>query len=187
MSRKRIPPALDAKPSGVAPAESSLTQFDKSWDDETLNLAYEQCAASREAVNGLADALDNKVLAIFSVTTAVAGLAPSLSRRPNTPPVSPWQTLCYFVAGLAWVYVVVQCYRAYRPSDFAITPRPSKLLDRKWLGLTPAQYRFFAIRDAGEAHEINATLVLERGWLVRSAMIATVVEVGFLGLATLVF
>jgi hypothetical protein len=187
MSSNSIPPAADAKPSATAPAAPSMPQFEASWNDETLNLAFEECLASREAVNSLAGAIESKVLAIFSVTTAVAGLVPSLKRDLGTSPASPWQTLCYLIAGLAWVYVVIQCYRAYSPSQYAITPRPNNLLDRKWLGLTPAQFRFFAIRDVGEAHEINAALILKRGWLVRAAMIATVVEIAFLGLATLAF
>jgi len=187
MSLNTVPPATDAKVSGVAPAAPPVPQFEAAWNHETLKLAFERCEASREAVHGLADAIDNKVLAIFSVTTAVAGLAPSLNHGPGRPLASPWQTLCYFIAGLAWAYVVIQCYRAYSPSQYAITPRPSSLLDGRWLGLTPAQFQFFAIRDAGEAHEINAALILKRGWFVRSAMIATVVEIAFLGLATLAF
>ena len=172
-------------------SDEQIAPWDDAWSADTLQMAYEESASTRDVASSLAEAIDTKVVAMFSVASAIIGLTPSLHGAGDliaaaTHP-SPWRLFFYFVGAVAWVYVAIQCYRAYRPHDFAVGPNPNKALNGAWLRLTPAKYKYYAIKEMGRAHEINASHILRRGALIRWVMIATIVEVLSLGLAFLVF
>jgi hypothetical protein len=164
--------------------DPKIAPWNDSWNKETVRLAFEESASSRDVVSALADSMDNKVVAIFSVASAIIGLTPALR---GDEAISVERAVTFAISVLAWGVAVIQCYRAYQTHDFIVGPNPNKALDAKWLRLAPEKYQYYAIAEMGRAHEVNAAHILRRGKLLSAAMVATVVEVLSLGLAFLVF
>jgi hypothetical protein len=162
---------------------ASIPAFDDAWDAETLRLAFQDSAQMLTVDVTWAESLDAKVVAIFSVSSVVVGLAPALTAGSKSP--GTW--LFWAAALLSWGWAAVHCYRAYRPRDFTVGPSPQKTLDSKWLSLDPSKYRFYAIRDMAEAHEKNRRLFAEKAQHMDTALFATALEVLCLALAFFVF
>jgi hypothetical protein len=164
--------------------DANIAPWDDSWDNDTLQLAYEESAGIREIDINWIESIDTKVVAVFSVASAIVGLTPTLR---GDAALSVERAVLLGFAGIAWLFAAFRCYFAYQPRGFTIGPNPKRKLDARWLGLTPTYYRYYALRDMAEAHEANRIEIVRKGGHLSAAIFATALEVIFLALAFLVF
>ena len=173
--------ALPAKPETMV-AEAPIA-YNPSWSEHTLRAAYDDATRMLGVDVSWAESLDTKIVATFSVSSAVVGLAPSLASGEKS--VETW--LFWILALVFWAWAAWQCYRAFEPRDFTVGPSPGKTLDPKWLSLDLPRYYFYSIRDASDAHDANRALIAKKAGHLTSALFASALEVFCLAIAFFVF
>jgi hypothetical protein len=125
------------------------------------------------------DTIDSKVVAVFSVASAILGLAPALKQLHSVGASLAF----WIVAASCWVFAVVFCHLAYRPRNFRVDPSPAKLLVPEWLRLDPDQYQFYRLRDMGKSYEHNRDDLDRKASCLGWAILFTAGEVFALALA----
>lgn len=142
-------------------------EWSADWNAESIHLAYEEATRLQSLYGQRRDAIDNRVVVVFGLASAIAALAPILYR-----PASYGPTVVFWAAALAaWSLAVGLCHAAYRSSELRPDLDPGRLLTKEWLTLQPARFRAIRIR------EMSRTLICNRDELDRKA--------NYLGLAIL--
>src|SRR5437016_1094754 len=110
MNAKELRPGTSADPAPVAPQDAAppSPKWDESWDKETARLAYEHVREVYRQVDAATDVLDRKVVAVFTVASAIAAFAPVLGR------FALWSNRWWLSAGavVMWSLSAVACWRA---------------------------------------------------------------------------
>jgi hypothetical protein len=148
-------------------------EWDSRWDEETILLAYEASKELPATFSAWADAVDNKVVATFSVGAVLVVLLPALQQQPPTPAAT-------IFLGLAlgfWVFAAVACYRAYRPVGLRVEPNPRLLLNPKWLELSPKRFRYWRLHWLGKTFTHNSDQLARKTEHLGQALILTAAEV----------
>ena len=57
-------------------------RWEKDWNEGTVRKLYEEARESQRSLMGVPDALDNKIVTIFTLASAIAGFAPKVSTLP---------------------------------------------------------------------------------------------------------
>jgi hypothetical protein len=153
------------------------------WNDESINLAYEACEGMLATHYSLADASDRKTLAVFTVGSALLSVAPAIGWGDE---VSGWAYGLWAAAFVSWIATCLTCYFAYKPNMFRIHPNPGKLLSSEWLELKPDEFRVYQLRDMGRSYRHNLACLVDKGEWLDIATLAAFAEVLFLVLATIV-
>jgi hypothetical protein len=87
------------------------------WTDdfnrETVGLAYQEAAGLQQLYAQWADAVDGKVVAVFTVASAILGLAPAFKKLENAGP----PLVCWVAAAACWVIAVIFCYSVTAPAS----------------------------------------------------------------------
>jgi hypothetical protein len=157
------------------PSPASVT-WDPSWDEKTALLAYEHAREMQRTVETWIDALDNKVVAVFGVSSGVIGLVTSLS----TLPAGAIGRVPWVLALGSWGLSALYCWKAFKPSNFRLDPDARLLLDKRWLSLKAPQFLLDRLNNMGTSVAFNQTALKEKANALRHALAWAVAEVGLL-------
>ena len=155
--------------------------WDAGFEDETVTLAYEATKELPQLFSNWADAIDNKIVANFTVASALVTLVPTFQEVERTIPV----VVCLGLAIGFWAVSVLACYRAYRPMRFRIEPNPRALMGPSWLTKKPMHFRYSRMHWLGETYEHNSAKIEFKAEWLGYAMLLTAGEVFWLALAIL--
>jgi hypothetical protein len=133
-------------------------------DPESLRLAYEEGLKSQPMQSEWADAVDKKVVAVFTVSALLIGVAPALKHAAFGSPA--WW--CFLIAMAFWCLAGGCAVFAYQARALQVL-HPQFLLSADWLGSSVNAYRYHRLRFIGELHEANAAALDQKArWLKRS-------------------
>ena len=158
------------------PDDSVAAAAPKPPNEKTMLLAYEESTTLVARRDEWLEAMNNKIVAVFSFAAGLAGLATTFASSESG----------YIPAALvAFGITAAVCVIAYWPRMIRVSPDPKKLRKPAWLAIEPAEYQLKRLADLGkDFDDIRRELVL-KARLVALAMITTAVEVVLFGLATL--
>jgi hypothetical protein len=148
-------------------------------DDKTLQLAFDEAVRLDAGTSGWADALDRKLVAIFSVGTLVFGLAPNLPGLKQGGLV----TALFLLAGGFWLISAGYVLRAFRVTGYRRTPDPDTLRGEAWLSLSSANYRVHRLRELGRSVNANWNVLTQKAKWVQRGLYWTAAEVFVLAVA----
>jgi len=169
---------------GTLPAlsePSSPVQWNEEWNPETARLAYEHARELYRQVDTAADVLDRKVIAVFTVASAIATLGPVLGRPPL------WSVGWWFGAGAAvmWLLAATQCWQAFRPRRYRFDPNPATIAAPEWLALSPGAFHSKRLESVRQSVKENTATVKARSNALGRALVCAFAEVGLLLVALL--
>ena len=127
----------------VIPDAVNNFEWNDSMDPATVEMMYEETTSSGSFMATWADAVDAKVIAIFSVASLLIGAIPAIGGIK----ASGWEWTPWIVAAFGWFGAGWFCIGAFRTRSFRVGPDPSKLLNEAWTHLTPDAYRSYRVRD----------------------------------------
>src|SRR2546430_3960771 len=78
--RERRPPTGVKRVPNPAGDQAPPVKWDESWNSDTARLAYEHARDVYRIVDAATDVLDRKVVAVFTVASAVAAVAPVIGK-----------------------------------------------------------------------------------------------------------
>jgi len=139
-----------------------------------MALAYEESVGAVRAMSVWYEALDGKTVAVFSVSSLVAALAPKVGVQNVT-----W----WLLALVAWMVSAVACFVAFFPRDFRFDPKPKVLMNEAWLKLDPVDFRRYRLADVAETYRINSKAYRFKVRTLSIAIGATAIEVLLLAIA----
>jgi hypothetical protein len=151
-----------------------ITKFDPAWDEKTVQAAFDESAALYGRLPEWADAIDKKVITVFTLATGIGGVASAFQ---------PWHAdsvgslVCLIVALAALVGAVIACAVSYWPHDFSFGPLPKQLIAGDWFGRPLSDYQFHRMRRMGQSIERNRDQINIKARRLTYAMIGTGVEV----------
>ena len=168
----------------VAPeGTAEVVAFDASWDENTVQAAFDESVKLEAISYEWADAIDRKAITIFTLATAIASVAPRLFQfAGDFNQRADWFIGLGCFSGLV---AAICCFASYKPNDFAVSPNPLAVRDKSWMELSPSSYRWNRMRELGNAVEKNRKQCNLKAYWLSCAIGATIVEVGFLFLAYL--
>lgn len=156
--------------------------FDPSWDSETIHAAFDESAKACALSYEWAESIDRKTITVFTVVTAIAGIAPALyARQSGTGSVLGWLAL----ALVGWMLAVFCCWRSYEVRDFQIGPHPAHLIDGGWFSRPVANYEFHRMYFMGRMLEHNRSQCNAKARYLSWAIVSAFVEVLALSFARL--
>ena len=136
----------------MVPGSPARTRcWDEAWSNGTVDLAFEECVRQQGVFTDWSSSIDNKIVAVFGVASAIIGFVSAL----QTPDTSGIPLIFWIIAVTCWVVAASYCYRAYGPVDLLMGPNPSNLLDDGWLQYTPKQYKYQRMRRMGDSFVHN--------------------------------
>lgn len=167
------------KDSSAVPAEpqthKSVT-WDSTWDEKTALMAYEHAREMQRTAETWIDAIDNKVVTVFGVSSGVIGVVTALASLPEGAIARiPW-----ILALGAWGFSAFYCWTAFKPREFRLDPEARLLLDEKWLSLKSPQFLLDRLSNMGTSVAFNKTVLSEKANALRRALGWAVAEVGLL-------
>jgi len=167
--------AVEHSPNPAGDQPSPL-QWDESWNPETARLAYDHSREVYRLVDDATEVLNRKVVAVFTVVSAIATVGPVLGK------FTLWSDGWWLSVGAAvmWLLAAVECWRAFKPRVYRFDPDPATFLTPEWLALSPGAFYFHRLESVRESVEGNAAEVTARGEALRDALKCALFEVGFL-------
>lgn len=167
---------LEATRSALKPIE-----WKEEWKEQSLDLAYSASEGFQGVLTDWANSLDNKIVALFTLTAALAGLAPTLLEGP----IEGFRLICLAVAYCAWVFVLYSCALAYRPTDVRAGPDPDRLYDPAWLTLDPKHFKLYRLQAMAKTSvQVQKQLNLKADRVI-NASIAAAIQVAALAVIAL--
>jgi hypothetical protein len=151
------------------------------WDEATVAAAYEESLQVQALQSQRSDAIDLKIVVVFTVTSVILTLIPAIGRLEAEGVVLAFWVL----AGVAWVFAAGACLFGFQPRALEIGPNPKTLLDARWLGLTVNEFRLCRMSEMGDSHDFNRDALDTKARWLTVAVWATAVEVLALLLASL--
>ena len=151
------------------------------WSDETVALASAVAEeSSPELFAHWLDAIDKKAMALFGVGSVILTFVPTIQQPSADVPKILWIT-----ATVAWALAAFSCFKAFAPTDMALTPSPA-VLESEWLVLPPKEFRCHLLYFRGEAYEKNRAAVNAKAERLRFALLFTALEILFIASALIV-
>lgn len=100
-----------------------------------------------------ADTIDTRTVTVFTVASAIVGLAPAL-RGPETD----MTVQVLLIAGCAcWVLAAATSVAAYRVNAFRVDPAPSVPASDASMRLSPAECRYYRLCDMSVTDRFNGS------------------------------
>jgi hypothetical protein len=152
------------------------------WKLETVQQAYDEAREVQSVIEKWPDTIDNKVVAIFSVASVIAGLAPKVHELPARCTTSWW---LWVAAMFAWLVSASSCAAAFFPRDYRLDPDVRKVAVPEWYRHEPKEYLLYRLRDMKRSVAKNDRVIRGKALALKVAIIAAVVEVGLLAAALL--
>jgi len=176
--KRRKPRPLTAvePPPNQASAHPSPLQWDESWNPEIVRLAYEHSREVYRLVDDATEVLNRKVVAVFTVASAIATVGPVLGKFSLLS--DGWWLSVGAVA--MWLLSTVKCWQAFKPRVYRFDPDPATFLTPEWLSLSLGSFYLHRLESVKESVEGNAAEVTARGEALRDALKCALFEVGFL-------
>ncbi|MGE5803218.1 MAG: hypothetical protein ACM358_13290 [Gemmatimonadota bacterium] len=122
------------------------------------------------------EVIDRKVVAVFTIASAIATLGPALGRFPFCS--GGWWLSAGAVA--MWLGAAVQCWRAFDPRGYRVDPDPSTIASADWLRLHPGAFYLERLKSVRESIEVNSRTINARALALRGALVFALLEVAFL-------
>lgn len=165
-------------PAGDQP---SLLKWAESWNPETARLTYEHARDVYRIVDAATDVIDRKVVAVFTVASAIAVLAPVLGQS------ALWSDRWWLSAGavIMWGLSAFECSQAFKPQRYRTDPDLATIATPEWLALSPGAFYVERLASVRESIKQNLSIVTRRATALRGALTCALVEVGFLLVALL--
>ena len=134
----------------------ALTNEEKAWP--SVELAYGFVLPSYQMMASRYEAADGRLTSLASMAMALAGFAPVVGRALNERIVfGRW-----FAIGTACMIAAVALSLFARLRGGVSLPNPNRIFD-KHLGKSPWQFRKDAIAHAGDAFDLNAKAIRQKG------------------------
>jgi hypothetical protein len=127
-------------------------------------------------VDAATDVLDRKVVAVFTVASAIAALAPVLGK------FALWSDGWWLSAGavIMWGLCAFECWWAFKPQRYRTDPDTATITTPEWLALSPGAFHVERLASVRESINQNVSIVTRRATALRGALTCALVEVGFL-------
>ena len=172
---RKLVTALQPRPK-PADDQPSLLKWDQSWNPETARLTYEHAREVYRIVDAATDVIDRKVVAVFTVTSAIAVLAPILGQA------ALWSDRWWLSAGavIMWGLAAFECWQAFKPQRYRTDPDVATIATPEWLALSPGAFYVERLASVRESIKQNVSIVTRRATALRGALTCALVEVGFL-------
>lgn len=145
-------------------------------DDATVRLAFEESKEINAKLDEWIEAIDRKIVTLFTLSSGVAGLVPAIAETSD-------QIWIWRGGGAAWLVAAVLCLVAFWPRKMLVSPDPVGIYRPKWLAIDEDRYRMKRLGSLGTIYKENIALVSEKARLLRFAMLASGVEIGLFALA----
>ena len=146
---------------------------------DTLQLAYEDATRIQPLLASWSDALDTKVVAVFSVASALLTFGPAF-RNPTGTDAGK---VLLIGAGVFWAVAAFFCRKAFNPRHMMIGPHPDVIQQPEWLGALPDEYRRARLTDMADAYAFNRGHLTGKADALRGAIAFTAIETLLLALA----
>lgn len=151
--------------------------WEKDWNEDTVRKLYEEARESQRSLMSVPDALDSKIVTIFTLASAIAGFAPKVSTLP--PRCSIAWTL-WVLALAAWVVSVTFCAVGFFPRDFRFDPDARNVGVPEWFAQSQRDYYVYRLRDMKKSMHHNEGVLKRKVSGLKVAIIATAIEVALL-------
>jgi hypothetical protein len=145
-------------------------------DTETTAMAYQESVASVQTLASWYEALDTKIVAVFSVSSVIAVLAPKVADAPK---------VIWILALAAWGIAAIACFVAFNTRRYTLDPNPNVLINDKWLELSPDEFREHRLKRVVQTYGENRKAYNKKDFALKLAMYATGAEVLCLVIAML--
>jgi hypothetical protein len=157
-------------PSALARSEPV---WNSDWNEETASLAYEASRETRDRLGAWADALDTKLLGVFTVGGVILTFTPSLQPHSTRPAVLG----CWIGAAVAWLFALGFGFHGYRPAALRVGPDPNAFLDSAWLMKSPLHFRLWQIAEMAESFRRNHETLMLKATSLKWALGFTALEI----------
>jgi hypothetical protein len=154
--------------------------FDPNWSEETLKLAYEAAVKAHAMSIDAVTSLDAKLVTVSTVATALLGLSGTVL-KPSSQPAS---TILWVIASVFWACAIAVWLESFRARDVHVGS-PKLLSQAGWMSQPAGAYRFYTIRDLGEAFDLNRAVVAKKARSLFWAMLFVAGEAFALALSVL--
>jgi len=148
----------------------------KEPNPETVMLAFEESRDIVARLDAWIDAIDQKIVTVFTLASALAGLVPAVADTTST--IWAWR-----LGGLAWIVTAILCTRGLWPQKAAVCPSPYRIYTPRWLARDAEEYRMKRLGSLGSVYLENVALIRLKARLLRYAMVAAAGEIALFGLA----
>ncbi len=138
-------------------------------EPSALALAYAESLTVQPALLDWSDAMDTKLIAIFSVSSVIVTLVPTLG------PAGLASSRLWLAALAAWGFAAYFCCAALMPRSLQVGPDPGKLLGDDWLSLSAPAFLRARLTYMAEAYNENVPVLVQKAGRIRRALLATAV------------
>jgi hypothetical protein len=151
----------------------------KDPNPEALKLAFEESKDLTVRQDAWIEAIDQKLVAVFTLASAVAGLVPALADTSSA--VWLWRA-----GGAAWFVAAALSLLGFWPRKMFVSPNPDGIYKPAWLAIEIDEYRMKRLWSLGTVYLGNKELISRKAGLLRYAMVGATVEVALFALAIFV-
>lgn len=170
------------KRSVQAKAEASAAiAWQDSWQEATLQAAYDALRGHHAAIQEGVSAVDTKAVTLFAISSAILSLVPTLHELARGS-LGWWFGIA---AGTAWVGAIVNGWLAFRPRSFRAYPNPDWLITSNRLSLEPNALRLQLLESLGESVKTDGDLLDIKAHALQRGLLFAALEVALLVLALL--
>jgi len=165
----------------VTPPTPPISIDHQAADQKTLELAYTEARETQDRLERWADALDGKIVSLFTIGSAALGAAAVFVERPFSA-----GTLVLGWLGFAlWGIATYSALRGFNPKEFVFGPDIRAIVKPEWLNEPPARYQALRLEDLAAAYAENRETLTEKAESLRLAVICTTLEIAALVVAAL--
>ncbi len=137
---------------------------------ETLKLAFEESKAITLRLEDAIGEIDRKIVILFTLSAAIAGLAPALSGTA----INVW---AWRIGGLAWGMGAIACLLGYWPRNLSVSPNPNRIYRPRWLAIETDEYRLKRLGTMRHDYSKNKSFLDAKARWLRWAMVAVALEI----------
>jgi len=151
----------------------------KEPNPQTLELAFDESKDLTAKQDAWIEAIDQKLVAVFTLASAAAGLVPALADTSNA--------IWLWGAGVAaWFVAAVLSLLGFWPRKMFVSPNPAAIYVPSWLAIPVQEYRMKRLGSLGSVYLGNKALISRKAEMLRYAMASSAVEIGLFALAIFV-
>lgn len=154
------------------PVHIEMPSWSPEWHEDAVEIGYQESLRIQEIQSQWSDAIDSKVVAVFTVGSVIVTLIPTFHRLGPGLPSTLW-----LVASAFWLLAAIASGLAFHPRALEIGPNPSGFLEGRWLSLNANEFRLCRLSELGESYAFNRDKLGSKALWLQVAMYLTAAEV----------
>lgn len=141
------------------------------------DLAFEWEHRAYERLADVAEKIDNKAIAMFSIGSLIIGILATMTKEINFN----WTVIPLILACISYIYLAWKTVKAFYTYKIIVSENPAKLKEKYWhLPQDEAKEKYWTSLE--EACEYNKDLVENKGKALTAAIPALGIEVVLLAI-----